>query len=84
MWLHARVLCGCEAGCEVLVEHGAGSGDGEDKWSRCCRALIVGVSAALPSSRGPPPTSRGLGKRARRMLGQRVVGRGGACNGNRK
>jgi len=27
------VLCGCEAGCEVLVEHGVSSGDDEDKQS---------------------------------------------------
>jgi len=38
VWLHARVLCGCEAGCEVLGEHGAGSGEHEDKQSRCSAA----------------------------------------------
>ena len=27
VWLHARVLCGCEAECEVLADHGAGSGE---------------------------------------------------------
>jgi len=31
VWLHARVLCKCGAGCEVLVEHGAGRGEYEDK-----------------------------------------------------
>ena len=31
MWLHARVLCMCEVRCEVLVEHGAGRGEHEDK-----------------------------------------------------
>ena len=31
MWLHATVLCGCEAGCEVLAEHGAGSREHEDQ-----------------------------------------------------
>jgi len=34
VWLHARMLCGCVAGCEVVTEHGAGSGDHEDKQSR--------------------------------------------------
>jgi len=34
VWLRARVLCGCEAGCEVLKEHGAGGGEQEDKQSR--------------------------------------------------
>jgi len=32
------VLCGCEAGYEVLAEHGAGSGEHEDKQSLRCRA----------------------------------------------
>jgi hypothetical protein len=31
VWWHATVLCGCEAGCEVLAEHGAGSCEHEDK-----------------------------------------------------
>ena len=35
MWLHARVLWGCEARCEVLAAHGAGSGEHEDKHIWC-------------------------------------------------
>ena len=30
VWLHARVLCGCEARCEVLVEHGTGGDKHEE------------------------------------------------------
>jgi len=46
MWLHARVLGGCEARCEVLAEHGAGRSEHGNKHSRRCRAPIVGVTAA--------------------------------------
>jgi len=41
VWLRSRVMCRCEAGCEVLAEHGAGSGEHEDKQSRRRHALIV-------------------------------------------
>jgi len=54
-WLHARVLCGCETGCEVLKEHDAGGSEHEDKQSRRCCATIVGVAAARPKSRGGVP-----------------------------
>ena len=49
VWLHARVLCGCEAGCEFLWEHGAGSGKHKDKQSQRCHAPMVGVAVAHPS-----------------------------------
>ena len=55
MWLHARVLCGCAAGCEVLVKHGVGSGDHEEQQSRRCHAPLLGVAAARPCSRGGDP-----------------------------
>jgi len=57
VWWHAKVLWGCEAGYEVLAEHGAVSGEHEDKRSRRCRAPIVGVATARPWLRGwsPPP-----------------------------
>jgi len=42
------VLCGCEAGYEVLAEHGAGSGEHEDNQSRRCRAPIIGFAAVRP------------------------------------
>ena len=45
------VLCGCEAGYEVLAEHGAGSGENEDKESRRCRAPIVGFANVRPVTR---------------------------------
>ena len=48
VWLHARVLCGCEVRCEVLAEHGAGSGEHKDKQSRRCGEPIVDVAAARP------------------------------------
>jgi len=48
VWLHARVLCGCKAGCEVLAKHSAGSGAHEDKQSRRCRTPIVRFAAAMP------------------------------------
>ena len=48
VWLHASVLRGCEAGCEVLEDHGAGSGQHEDRQSRRCRAPIVGLAAVRP------------------------------------
>jgi len=41
-------LCGCEARCEVVAEHGAGSGEQEDKQSRRCHAPILDVAATLP------------------------------------
>jgi len=44
LW-HARVLCGWAARREVLSEHGAGSGEHEDKHSRRCRAPIVDKAA---------------------------------------
>jgi len=48
----------CEAGCEVLVEHGVGiSSKHEDKKSRRCRAPILDVSAAHPWSRGKPESA---------------------------
>ena len=77
VWLHVRVLQGCEAGCEVLVEHGSGSSDDEDKQSQCCRAPILSAAAARPYSRERAlPQWFGLEKRARGMLGQRVIGDG--------
>ena len=48
VWLHSRLSCACEAGCEVLVDHDAGSNDNEDRQSRHCCAPIVGVTAARP------------------------------------
>jgi len=38
----------CDARCEVLAAHGAGSGVHEDKQIRRCRAPIVGFAAARP------------------------------------
>jgi len=52
VWLHARVLLVCEAGCEVLVAHGAGSGEHEDKQIRRCRAPIVGFAPRVHYDRG--------------------------------
>jgi len=46
VWLHAGVLGGCEARCEVLAEHGAGSSEHRNKHSRRCRAPIVGITTA--------------------------------------
>ena len=37
------------------MAHGAGSGEHQDKQSRCCRAPIVGFAAAHPFSRGGVP-----------------------------
>jgi len=54
LW-HARMLCGCEAGCEASVEHGAGSGDHEDKQSRRCRPPILGITAVTIVQRENPP-----------------------------
>jgi len=68
----------------VLAEHGAGSGEHEEKNSRRCRAPMVGVAAARPWSRwgGDPPNGCGLRKRTRGMLCPRVVGEGiGMGNG---
>jgi len=50
VWLHARLLCGCKARCEVLADHhpGAGSGEQEVKKILRCRAPIVGFAAARP------------------------------------
>ena len=42
----------CEAGCEVLVAHGAGSGEHEDKQIRRCRAPIVGFAPRVHYDRG--------------------------------
>ena len=62
LW-HARVLCGWEPGCEVLSEHGAGSGDHTDKQSRrnytpilgaACMS-IVGLLRICHTRRGKPP-----------------------------
>jgi len=47
VWLHARVLWGCESRCEILAGHGAGSNEHEDKESRRCRAPIKGFATAL-------------------------------------
>jgi len=41
-------LCGREAGCEVVAEHGAGSGEQEDKQNRRCHAPILDVAATRP------------------------------------
>ena len=68
---HAQVLWGCEAECEFLSEHGTGSGEVRDKQSWRCRAPIVGVVAARPSSviersrgtRESPHNGRDLWKR---------------------
>jgi len=69
-------LCGREAGCEVVAEHGAGSGEQEDKQNRHCHAPILDVAATRPLSRGgeSTPSGLGLGKRTRGTLGPRVVG----------
>jgi len=48
VWLYARVLLVCEAGCEVLAVHSAGSGEHADKQIRRCSAPIVGFAAARP------------------------------------
>jgi len=40
------VLFACEAGYEVLVEHGTGSGEHEDKETRRCHAPIMGFAVA--------------------------------------
>jgi len=58
LW-RARVLCGCKAGCEVLVEYGAGSSEHEDKESRRCRTPILGVAARTrgPEGKVPPQCS---------------------------
>jgi len=81
VWLHARVLRGCEARCEILAGHGAGSNEHEDKESRCCRAPIIGFDAAL-QGRESPPNGLQLGKRTRGMFDQRVVVEGmGRGNG---
>ena len=47
VWLPARVLCGCEARCEVLVKHGAGGGNHKDKQSQRCCAPILNVPAKM-------------------------------------
>ena len=43
----ARVLCGWECLCEVLLEHGAESGEHADKQSRRRRLPILGAAAML-------------------------------------
>ena len=75
MWLHARVLGGCEARCEILAGHGALSDEHEDKQSRRCRTPIIGFAAAL-RGRESPPNGLQLGKRTRGMFSPRVVGEG--------
>jgi len=47
VWLHSRVLWGCEARYEILAGHGEGSDEHKDKQSRRCRAPIIGFAAAL-------------------------------------
>jgi len=65
--LQARDLCGWEARCEALSEHGAGSGEHEDRMIRRRRAPILGVTVMSfvgllgiwRRRRGtPPPTAR--------------------------
>jgi len=46
--LSAKVLLGCEAGCEFSAEDGAGSVEHEDHHIRRCGTQIVGVTAARP------------------------------------
>jgi len=54
VWLHARVLWGCEARCEIWADHGAGSDEHEDKQSRRCHAPIIGFAAAFRRRESPP------------------------------
>ena len=55
LWV-ARVLCGCEAGCGVLSEHGVGSGEEGHNHSRRRRApILVTAEARLRSRGGVPP-----------------------------
>ena len=58
------VMCGCEAGSEVLVEHGTCRGEHEDKKSRRCRAPISGVAASQQVGKSRPNGLQ-LGKRTR-------------------
>ena len=78
VWWHARVLCGSEAGCEVLVEHGTGSGDHADKQIQHHRGQgRVAPPRAHGSGGKIHPialSGRGLGKSTQRIMGQRVVG----------
>ena len=53
VWLHARVLSGCEARCEILGGHGAGSDKHKDKQSQRCRAPIIGFAAAIRRRESP-------------------------------
>jgi len=48
VWLNSRVLRGCEAGCEVLTAHGAGSCEHADEQIWRCRALVVGFATKRP------------------------------------
>ena len=51
-----------KAGCQVLVVHGAGSGEHADKQIRRCRASIVGFAAARPPSMRVPAKWSSTGK----------------------
>jgi len=77
VWLHARVLSGCETRCKIWSGHGAGSGEHEDKQSRHCHVPIIktyGISfAAALRGRESPHNGLELGKRTRGMFGLRVV-----------
>jgi len=75
LW-RARVSCGCEAGYEVLSEHGSGSGEEEDtqSWRHCATILLPLPRACGPE--GESPIAWGPSERTRWKLGQRVVGEG--------
>ena len=82
------VLCGCEAGYEVLPEHDEGSGEHKDKQSWHYHVPIVGFAAARPVtrplwSRVEVPTKwSSSGKEDTGDVGPRVVGEGmGRGNG---
>ena len=75
MWLHARVLCECEAGCDFLADHGAGSGEHEDNQSPswCCRVPVLCGATACPRG-GVPPKDHGLKKRRWGMCDHAMAG----------
>ena len=75
VWLHARVLCECEAVCDFLADLGAGSGEHEDKQNpsrRCCVPILGGV-IGRPRG-GVPPKDHGLGKRRWGMCDHAMAG----------
>ena len=64
-----------------MAAYGAGSGEHDDKQIWRCHAPSIGFAAARRGREFPPNVLQ-LGKRARGMFGQRVVGEGmGKGNG---